>query len=235
LLTLGNLAIITSSLNSAIRDAEWSKKIEGASFKGGLKKHAAGLVTMEAVLSSADWDEDHISERADWLADKANEIWPSYSAATDDVDEETLESTSDSTSVEEIPTPQRTRNTETIDKTTFSINGSQFLKKGAFVRAFIKLYMEKHPEATYADLKRFFTDSLMDSGYKFIGLLATVEEWNRWRNENKLKRYYVSASDSIFVSADGVQFYVNTQWTLNSVKKVIELAEREGFSIESQR
>ena len=56
-----------------------------------------------------------------------------------------------------------------------------------------------------------------------------------WRNENKLKRYYVSASDSIFVSADGVQFYVNTQWTLNSVKKVIELAEREGFSIESQR
>lgn len=235
LLTLGNLAIITSSLNSAIRDAEWSKKIEGASSKGGLKKHAAGLVTMEAVLSSADWDEDHISERAYWLADKANEIWPSYSAATDDVDEETLESTSGSTSVEDIPTPQRTRNTETIDKTTFSINGSQFLKKGAFVRAFIKLYMEKHPEATYADLKRFFTDSLMDSGYKFIGLLATVEEWNRWRNENKLKRYYVSAADSIFVSADGVQFYVNTQWTLNSVKKVIELAEREGFSIESQR
>ena len=189
MLTLGNLAIITSSLNSAIRDAEWRKKIEGASSKGGLKKHAAGLVTMEAVLTYTDWDEDHISERADWLADKANEIWPSYSAATDDIDDEAIESTSDSASTNEATNAPRTRNTETIDKTTFSINGSQFLKKGAFVRTFVKLYMEKHPEATYAELKRFFTDSLMDSGYKFIGLLTTVEEWNRWRNENKLKRY----------------------------------------------
>ena len=95
--------------------------------------------------------------------------------------------------------------------------------------------MNKYPEAKYSDLKRFFTDSLMDPGYKFIGLLATVDEWNRWRNENKLKRYYVSGADSIYISSDGIQFYVNTQWTLNSVKKVIELAEREGFNIQSQQ
>ena len=151
------------------------------------------------------------------------------------MDEDVTESASDTAPTNDVLNSPKTRNTETIDKTTFSINGSQFYKKGAFVRAFIKLYMEKHPEATYTDLKRFFTDSLMDSGYKFIGLLATVEEWNKWRNDNKLKRYYVSAADSIFTSADGIQFYVNTQWTLNSVKRVIELAEREGFSIQSQR
>lgn len=231
--TLGNLAIITSSLNSTIRDAEWSKKIEGVSTKGGLKKHAAGLITMESVLTTPDWDEDHISERADWLADKANEVWPSYSVATDDIDEETFESNTASSNTS--PTVQRARNTDTIDKTTFSINGSQYYKKGAFVRAFIRLYMNKYPEAKYSDLKRFFTDSLMDPGYKFIGLLATVDEWNRWRNENKLKRYYVSGADSIYVSSDGIQFYVNTQWTLNSVKKVIELAEREGFNIQAQQ
>ena len=109
------------------------------------------------------------------------------------------------------------------------------MNKGAFVRAFNKLYIEKYPNASYSDLKRFFTDSLLDSGYKFIGLLATVEDWNKWRNDNKLKRYYVSGVDSIFTSSDGVQFYVNTQWTLNSVKKVIELAEREGFNIKSQQ
>lgn len=231
--TLGNLAIITSSLNSAIRDADWDKKLDGTSSKGGLKKHAAGLVTMEAVLNSTDWDEDHIAERADWLADKANEVWPSYSAATDDVEEE--HTAPAAVTVAAPQEPQRTRNTETVDQTVFSINGSAFLKKGAFVRQFIRLYMAKYPDATYADLKRFFTDSLLESGYKFIGLLATVEDWNNWRNDNKLKRYYVSPADAVFVSSDGVRFYVNTQWTLSSVKKVVELAEREGFDVQSQR
>lgn len=233
--TLGNLAIITSSLNSTIRDAEWTKKIEGASLKGGLKKYAAGLLTMESALNSTEWDEEHISERADWLADKANEVWKSYSTSTDDeeIEDNAQYSSQDTPSPE--PIIPSTRNVETIDRTTFSINGSAFLKKGAFVRAFIKLYIEKYPNASYSDLKRFFTDSLLDSGYKFIGLLATVEDWNKWRNDNKLKRYYVSGVDSIFTSSDGVQFYVNTQWTLNSVKKVIELAEREGFNIKSQQ
>ncbi len=231
--TLGNLAIITSSLNSAIRDADWDKKLDGTTSKGGLKKHAAGLVTMEAVLNSQDWDEDHISERADWLADKANDVWPSYSAATDDVEEETT-STPQATTTPAPETP-KTRNMDSVDQTTFSIEGSAFMKKGAFVREFIRLYMEKYPDATYADLKRFFTDSLLDSGYKFIGLLATIDEWNNWRNDNKLKRYYVSAADAVYVSADGVPFYVNTQWTLNSVKKVVELAEREGFNVQSQK
>lgn len=226
--TLGNLAIITSSLNSAIRDADWDRKLEGNS-KGGLKKYAVGLVTMEAVLNSTTWDEDHISERADWLADKANEIWPSYSAATDDVDEEHTS----------VPSPAvdivKTRNTDNVDQTKFSIDGSSFMKKGAFVREFIRLYMAKHTDATYADLKRFFSDSLLDSGYKFIGMLATVDEWNSWRNDNKLKRYYVSAPDAVFTSADGISFYVNTQWTLNSVKEVVRLAEREGFDIRTQK
>lgn len=232
--TLGNLAIITSSLNSSIRDADWDKKLDGSSSKGGLKKYAAGLATMEAVLNSTDWDEDHISERADWLADKANEVWPSYSVATDDIEEEpTSPSPTGRTTM--IAEPVKTRNTDTIDQTTFAINGSGFMKKGPFVRQVIRLYMEKHPEATYADLKKFFTDSLLDSGYKFIGLLATVEEWNSWGNENKLKRYYVSAADSVFISADDVHFYVNTQWTLNSVKRVVELAEREGFEVTSHK
>lgn len=231
--TLGNLAIITSSLNSAIRDADWDNKLAGTSSKGGLKKHAAGLVTMEAVLNSTDWDEDHISERADWLADKANEIWPSYSASTDDVEEEPTVPAH--TAIFTTPVPQQLRNTKSVDQTTFSINGSGFIKKGAFVRQFVRLYMEKYPDATYADLKRFFTDSLLESGYKFIGLLVTVDEWNNWRNDNKLKRYYVSQADAVFVSSDGVQFYINTQWTLNSVKKVVELAEREGFDVQSHK
>lgn len=229
--TLGNLAIITSSLNSVIRDSAWTDKLEGKASKGGLKKHAAGLVTMEAVLNSADWNESSISERADWLADKANEVWPSYSSVAEEVDEDNNAQATTAVNV----TVHSTRNTANIDQTKFSIAGSPFMKKGAFVRKFVSLYIEKHPDATYADLKRFFTDSLLESAYKFIGLLVTVDEWNKWTNENKLKRYYVSAADSIFKSSDGVEFYVSTQWTLKSVKNVIELAEREGFDVQSQK
>lgn len=232
--TLGNLAIITASLNSSIRDGEWDKKLDGTASKGGLKKHAAGLVTMENVLTSTDWDEDHISERADWLADKANEVWPSYSVSGDDVEDENTSQPSTS-QASSTPNDPVTNSTKALDQTTFSIDGSAFLKKGTFVRLFIRKYMEKYPNATYSELKKFFTDSLLDSGYKFIGLLATVEEWNNWRNDNKLKRYYVSGPDSVFTSSDGVKFYVNTQWTLNSVKKVVELAEREGFDVQSQQ
>ena len=46
ILTLGNLAIITSSLNSSIRDAKWSDKLNGRGNKKGLKTYASGLVTM---------------------------------------------------------------------------------------------------------------------------------------------------------------------------------------------
>ena len=75
LLRLGNLAIITSSLNSSVRDAAWPDKLNGTSSKGGLRAYAGSLETMREVLNKDVWDEDAISNRADWLADKAIAIW----------------------------------------------------------------------------------------------------------------------------------------------------------------
>lgn len=46
LLTLGNLAIITHSLNASIRDADWPTKKQGKGYKDGLALCAAGLATM---------------------------------------------------------------------------------------------------------------------------------------------------------------------------------------------
>lgn len=50
LLTLGNLAIITHSLNASIRDADWTTKKRGKGYKDGLALCAAGLATMTGVL-----------------------------------------------------------------------------------------------------------------------------------------------------------------------------------------
>ena len=76
LLTLGNLAIIPQPLNSSIRDANWSTKLDGKNAKTGLKVNAAGLITMQDVLTKTDWDEDTIDERADVLSEFALMIWP---------------------------------------------------------------------------------------------------------------------------------------------------------------
>jgi len=76
LLTLGNLAIITQSLNASIRDAAWSmKKAGNGNGTPGLDLCASGLCTLYDVLAKADWNESEISARAEWLFEQASAIW----------------------------------------------------------------------------------------------------------------------------------------------------------------
>ena len=75
LLTLGNLAIITQSLNASIRDSEWTEKLQGNENRAGLKKYAEGIETIGDYLDYSHWDEDTIQERATYLSDKAISIW----------------------------------------------------------------------------------------------------------------------------------------------------------------
>lgn len=76
LLTLGNLAIITQSLNASIRDAAWDKKKNGnGDGKPGLALCAGGLCTLYDALKQPDWNEAEISARAEWLFEQARTIW----------------------------------------------------------------------------------------------------------------------------------------------------------------
>lgn len=76
LLTLGNLAIITQSLNASIRDAAWDKKKAGnGSGKPGLDLCASGLCTLHDALTKTEWNETEILIRAKWLYEQARTIW----------------------------------------------------------------------------------------------------------------------------------------------------------------
>ncbi len=75
LLTLGNLAIITTSLNATIKDSDWDTKKRGVGNKGGLQDFAAGLETLNDALDKDTWDEEEITKRAHFLAQKSLEIW----------------------------------------------------------------------------------------------------------------------------------------------------------------
>lgn len=75
LLTLGNLTIITQSLNKSIRDSDWETKKYGKDKKPGLDKYAKGIDTFSDYLNKKEWNEDTIEERAEFLFNKAVEVW----------------------------------------------------------------------------------------------------------------------------------------------------------------
>ncbi len=82
LLTLGNLAIITQSLNASIRDASWVVKAEKDDMKNRkgkrdeLEKYSYGIETLAPYLKNDVWDEATIYKRAEDLANMAIRVWP---------------------------------------------------------------------------------------------------------------------------------------------------------------
>lgn len=73
--TLGNLAIITQSLNASIRDSNWPTKKRGSGNKEGLRHYSGGIETLAPYLELNEWNENEIEKRADFLLNKAKEIW----------------------------------------------------------------------------------------------------------------------------------------------------------------
>lgn len=66
--TLGNLTLVTKSLNSHMKNVAWEQK------KIALKEHSFLNITTD-YIDNEYWNEDKINERANDLADAALQIW----------------------------------------------------------------------------------------------------------------------------------------------------------------
>ncbi len=75
--TLGNLAIITQSLNASIRDSDWQTKKTGIKEKKkyGLLDYSAGIETLAPYLTLQEWNENEIEKRANDLYIIAKDTW----------------------------------------------------------------------------------------------------------------------------------------------------------------
>ena len=215
-LTLGNLTLLPSKLNTSISNASWKIKKEGKGKNQGLSFYASDIVTMSDVLKLADWNEDTILKRADWLATKAFEVWPSY---LPDEEEDAL--------VEE----GAKRNFDNHDYSKFSLNGAPSTSKRQFVVDLVKAYVAKYPDKSFSQLQSVFHDGLCTKGHRHRGFLISVEAHNEWVNKYKDRRYSVNQPDGTLMSGDGVKFYVNTQWSLEGMQGVLKLAKKEGFVV----
>lgn len=84
--SLGNKTLLTSSLNSSVKNAAFAKKIIGdGEQKPGYKAHTTLFVTRE-IVDAADkdpvWDEQHIAMRLEKLYAEFLILWPSYYVPT---------------------------------------------------------------------------------------------------------------------------------------------------------
>jgi len=77
---LGNMTLLTSSLNSALRNYVFEKKVNGEERKKGMKAYGALSITQDDIVSMFEkgavvWDESRIMERTDVFAQEISEIW----------------------------------------------------------------------------------------------------------------------------------------------------------------
>ena len=75
LLKLGNLSLLSSSLNSSIRDGDWQTKKTGKGSRHGLLHYAQGLETLTDDLNSDVWNEDLIRSRGVRFSEQAIQVW----------------------------------------------------------------------------------------------------------------------------------------------------------------
>ena len=207
--TLGNLMIISDSLNSSISNADWTTKKNGNHKYKGLLKYASDLEIWNGALSLPEWNETTISDRADWLAEQANEVW--YNDCSEDV-----------------ASPKNKQ-----DESSFSLDGTTFMNKSRFIPYLVKKYLEQNPSLTFAELQEKFPDTLLDSNFRRLGVLVTKEVMDASTKDIKQKQkwYYVKDSTYLLTSGDGVQFYVNNQWTIDKIQPILKMAEADGWTI----
>ncbi|MBR3078584.1 MAG: DUF262 domain-containing protein [Prevotella sp.] len=234
--TLGNMAMLPQRLNSSISNAPWEVKKEGNKKQSGLIYYASDLVTLKNVIKKKEWNEETIKERSEWLGDVAVKIWPSYLPGQEEGIEIEMDDSNEVPFENKVPIveQQKSRRNMNHDLTKYSLNGSPFMSKSEFVPVLVRTYVEKHSDMTYKQLKAIFKDSLCAPGFKFKGFLCSEKEYNDWDNPLKEKRYQPNKPLRRLISADDIAFFVNTQWTQESLKRIVKLAKDEGMIVETK-
>lgn len=73
--TIGNMTILTGSLNRSIKNADWNTKKNGNGKNDGLKMYAEGIETFSRYIDLPEWNESTIENRAKDLQIKFFEVW----------------------------------------------------------------------------------------------------------------------------------------------------------------
>jgi hypothetical protein len=78
--SIGNMTLLTTALNSSLRNFEFSRKVEGEGRKRGIKQYASLSITQDDIVKPYDlgdriWDEEKIISRTGKLEAEVLAIW----------------------------------------------------------------------------------------------------------------------------------------------------------------
>ena len=107
--------------------------------------------------------------------------------------------------------------------TKYTLNGSKPMYKRILVLEAMRLYIDKHPQATYEEIERIFNVKEMPGGYKVVRRLSEIQEG--LEAGSLFGRFFI-APQQILTSGDGVKFAVSTQWEYHNFPVFISILKK---------
>lgn len=113
------------------------------------------------------------------------------------------------------------------DNTKYSINGGEFLCKNRFVYQIVKMYVAEHPTKSFAEIEQVFKPEYQGTNR---GVIRTID-YIRSKGYKDAERRFFMDEDEILYDSCGVSFVVCTQWKIDNVTNVVNLARRLGYNV----
>lgn len=112
--------------------------------------------------------------------------------------------------------------------TKYSLNGSKPMYKRTLVFEAMRMYVEKHPKATYDEIERVFNVKEMPGGYKVVRRLSDIQEG---LETGSLSGRFFIAPQQLLESGDGVKFAVSTQWEYHNFPIFVGILKKLKFKV----
>jgi hypothetical protein len=114
----------------------------------------------------------------------------------------------------------------------YSFDGDNYYSMALFGFAFIRQLLKDNASLTFPQLEILFPKSIL-TGYQYCGIVATRETIDSSSHvlSAKKKAYHYGDDKYLLKASDGVEFYVSTQWMRDSFKKLISIANNQGYRV----
>lgn len=113
----------------------------------------------------------------------------------------------------------------------YSLNGGKYMSKRELVLEALRLYVYKHPEATYNIIENFFNVNELPGGYKVVRKMSDIRLGNE--TGSLMGRFY-TAPAQVLKSADGIEFAVSNQWDYNNFPVFVEIIKKLRWKVREQ-
>lgn len=113
----------------------------------------------------------------------------------------------------------------------YSLNGGKYVTKRELVLDALRLYVNKHPDATYKEIEDFFNIKALPGGYKVVRKMTDIKVENE---AGSLMGRFYTAPAQILISADGVEFAVSNQWDYNNFPIFVNIIKKLKWRVKEQ-